>query len=39
MPFTLGDLVPQIGQRNVWAKLRDQIFFPILSRAPATVAR
>jgi hypothetical protein len=38
-PLTLGDLVPQIGQCNVWAELFDQTVFSVLSRTPATLAR
>jgi hypothetical protein len=29
-PFALGDLMPQVGQRNVGTKLHDQILFPVL---------
>jgi hypothetical protein len=31
-PVTLGDLMPQVGQRDVGAKLRDQISLVVLAR-------
>ena len=35
-PLALGDLMPKIGQRDVGAKLRDQILLAVLPFAPST---
>jgi hypothetical protein len=35
-PLTLGDLMPQVGQRNVGTKLRDQIPLAVLPFAAST---